>query len=106
MSTRAEKPYLLAVSNSNGFVVPGFIHWSRENCQALAGRWSLFFTQLSQRFITDVSALVCEIMTRQVIEALQQQVKTETDIANKQYYKRQSQAIHQWYNAWLQQKEE
>lgn len=78
----------------------------RENCQALAGRWSLFFTQLSQRFITDVSALVCEIMTRQVIEALQQQVKTETDIANKQYYKRQSQAIHQWYNAWLQQKEE
>lgn len=78
----------------------------KDTCQALAGRWSRFFTQLSERYITDVSALVTEILARQIIEALQQQVKTEKDIANKQYYKRQSQAIHQWYNAWLQQKEE
>lgn len=72
----------------------------------LVSRWSLFFTELSRRFVSDISVLVIEIMAGEIIATLQNRITAEKEIANKQYYNRQMQTINQWYQTWLQQKED
>ncbi|MFW2176981.1 MULTISPECIES: DNA primase [unclassified Moraxella] len=74
--------------------------------QTLMTHWANFFVELSSRAVVDISVLSMEILTRQIIDTLQRQVKLEKNLVNKQYYNKQMQVINQWYQNWLQQKEE
>lgn len=68
-------------------------------------KWQVFFYELQQRQVNDISDLVTEIMIKLVMDALQKKLITTKDLRKKQWLKNQSQLIKAWQQSWFEQKE-
>lgn len=71
-----------------------------EQRQFLTPRWITFFSELSQRFVVDVSDLVIEILTQLILDTLQKKIKSEKQIVYQKYLRDQLQIIFSWHQQW------
>lgn len=71
----------------------------------LLPKWQVFFYELQQRQVIDISDLVTEIMIKLVSDALEKKVLTANGLHQKQWLSKQRQAIKDWQQAWFEQKE-
>lgn len=70
----------------------------------LLPHWAAFFAELSQRFVTDITDLVTEILIQLVLDTLQKRTKTEKNFTQLLLIRRQIQIIFNWQRVWLERK--